>query len=83
MSVARDELSCQEFVELVTDYLEDALPAELRDRVEAHLQVCDGCTLYLGQIRVTVRALKLSAATTIDRQFRERMLHNFRNPPHG
>lgn len=83
MSVARAELSCQEFVELVTDYLEDALPAELRDRVEAHLQVCDGCTLYLGQIRVTVRALKLSAAPTIDPQFRERMLQNFRTRPHG
>jgi hypothetical protein len=42
-----------------------------------------GCTLYLGQIRVTARALKLSAAPTIDRQFRERMLQNFRTRPHG
>lgn len=83
MSVARDELNCQEFVELVTDYLEGALPAELRERVEAHLQVCDGCTLYLGQMRVTVRALKLNAATTIDQQFRERLLQHFRTRPHG
>ncbi|MBV9195699.1 MAG: zf-HC2 domain-containing protein, partial [Solirubrobacterales bacterium] len=33
----RDLLRCREFVELVTDYLEGALPAAQRDRFEAHL----------------------------------------------
>ena len=31
------ELTCQELVELVTDYLEGALPAAERARFEAHL----------------------------------------------
>jgi anti-sigma factor RsiW len=48
-------LSCQEFVELVTDYLEGALePGDLR-RFEAHLAECDGCTGYLEQLRATIR----------------------------
>ena len=32
-----EELSCQELVELVTDYLEGALPGELLARFERHV----------------------------------------------
>jgi anti-sigma factor RsiW len=48
------ELSCQELVELVTEYLEAALPAEDRERFDSHIAACDGCRTYLEQIRVTV-----------------------------
>jgi anti-sigma factor RsiW len=47
-------LSCQELVELVTDYLEDALPPEERARFEHHLERCNGCTNYVEQIRITI-----------------------------
>jgi anti-sigma factor RsiW len=49
-----DQLSCQELVELVTAYLDHALPAADRARFEAHIAGCDGCTGYLEQIRVTI-----------------------------
>lgn len=52
-----DDLPCREFVELVTDYLEEMLPPALSARFEAHLDICDGCRLYLGQMRLTIRAL--------------------------
>ena len=48
-------LACQEVVELVTDYLEDALPAADRRRLEAHLADCPHCTEYLAQMRETIR----------------------------
>jgi anti-sigma factor RsiW len=48
-------LTCAEFVELVTDYLEDALPPTERERFESHLSRCTGCTNYLDQIRQTIR----------------------------
>jgi anti-sigma factor RsiW len=48
-------IPCQEVVELVTDYLEGALPASGRRRFEAHLADCPHCTEYLAQIRETVR----------------------------
>ena len=51
-----EELSCQELVELVTDYLEDALPEDLRARFEQHIAHCTGCQTYLEQMRATIRA---------------------------
>ena len=50
-----EAFSCQELVELVTDYLEGALStADLR-RFEEHIAGCDGCTEYLAQFRRTVQ----------------------------
>jgi anti-sigma factor RsiW len=48
---------CQEFVELVTDYLEDRLPAADRARFEAHLAECDGCEGYLEDMRGVIAAM--------------------------
>ena len=47
-------LSCQELVELVTDYFEDALPTPERARFDAHIAGCDHCTAYLEQMRTTI-----------------------------
>ena len=49
------ELTCQELVELVTDYLEDALPADTRRRFDEHLAGCPFCQVYLEQMRQTIR----------------------------
>jgi len=47
-------LVCQQVVELVTDYLEDALSAAGRRRFEEHLAGCPHCTEYLAQMRETI-----------------------------
>jgi anti-sigma factor RsiW len=49
-----EELSCQELVELVTDYLEGALPPEDHARFEEHAATCRGCKAYLIQMRATI-----------------------------
>jgi anti-sigma factor RsiW len=54
MTETVNEISCQELVELVTDYLEGALPSVERARFEAHIVPCDGCRNYLEQIRKTI-----------------------------
>jgi anti-sigma factor RsiW len=56
------DLTCRELVELVTDYLEDALPAGERERFEAHLAECEGCDAYVEQIRATIRLAGRAAA---------------------
>ena len=38
-----DALTCPELTELVTDYLEESLPAPQRKRFEAHLRDCESC----------------------------------------
>jgi anti-sigma factor RsiW len=48
-------LVCQQVVELVTDYLEDALSPTDRRRFEEHLVGCPHCTEYLAQMRETIR----------------------------
>jgi len=50
----RDDLVCQQVVELVSDYLEGALPRAERRRFERHLRACPNCTAYLEQMRVTI-----------------------------
>ncbi len=51
------DITCREFVEIATDYLEGALPEEKLQLVEEHLILCDPCIVYLDQIRATVDAL--------------------------
>jgi len=54
MSGIHGELTCRELVELVTDYLEEALPPAERAIFESHIDGCDACAIYLDQIRATV-----------------------------
>ena len=49
------ELACQEVVEFVTAYLEDALDPADRARFEERLIPCDGCKNYVEQMRTTIR----------------------------
>ena len=49
-----EDLPCAVFVEMITDYLDGAIPADLRARVEAHLAICPGCSSVLEQIRQVV-----------------------------
>jgi anti-sigma factor RsiW len=50
-------LACQELVELVTDYLEGALPPDRTREVHEHLRECADCLRYLGQVQLTSRLL--------------------------
>jgi predicted anti-sigma-YlaC factor YlaD len=55
MGATQEPMTCQQLVELVTDYFEGALTPAERDRFDAHLQVCPGCEDYLEQMRITMR----------------------------
>ena len=49
-----DEFTCQEMIEVVTNYLDDALPSDDRERFERHLSYCAGCSTYVEQMRETI-----------------------------
>jgi hypothetical protein len=55
-------LSCQELVDLVTEYFENALAAEQRAHLEQHLVLCQGCRTYVRQYEVLLEALALLAS---------------------
>ncbi len=77
-SAARGELTCQELVELVTDYLEGTLSASERVRFEAHLRDCDGCTAYLAQMRMTIQVVGRLSQDSIPRDAQEVLLRAFK-----
>ncbi len=57
MLLRRSPLVCQKVVELVTDYLEDAMPPHERARFESHIADCPNCRRYLAQMRTTLAVL--------------------------
>lgn len=77
------DLTCQEFVELVTDYLEGSLPPTERTRFEEHIADCDYCTLYLEQMQQTIRALGHLSEETITPSARDLLLAEFRSWKRG
>lgn len=50
----REEIVCQQWVELVTDYLDGTLPPALQEAADRHLADCPHCTEYLQQMRRTI-----------------------------
>jgi hypothetical protein len=74
-----EDLTCQELVELVTDYLEGTLPLEDRERFEQHVVLCDGCAYYLDQMRTTIALTGSLTEESITPEAQERLLHVFRD----
>ena len=79
MTEITEQLSCQELVELVTEYLDDALPAADRARFEAHIGGCDGCTGYVEQISVTIALTGRLVPEQLDPAAGEVLLDAFRD----
>ena len=78
MSVDVEQLSCQELVELVTDYLEGALSAEDGARFEDHISRCGGCTTYVEQIRQTIAATGHITPEALSPEVERELLEAFR-----
>jgi anti-sigma factor RsiW len=77
--MSADDLSCRELVELVTDYLEGALPPRERRRFERHLEECEWCGNYVDQIRTTIRLAARTQADPSELPGIERLLDAFRD----
>jgi anti-sigma factor RsiW len=74
-------VNCDEFVELVTAYLDGTLDPETERRFTEHLAECEGCDRYLDQIRQTVRGLASLPSQSLPAQARDRLLAAFRDWP--
>ena len=72
-------LTCRELVELVTDYLEGALPPEEQARFEEHITGCRPCTTYLGQMREMLRLLGHLTEESVSPDARDILLQAFRD----
>ncbi|HEU5309764.1 MAG TPA: zf-HC2 domain-containing protein [Acidimicrobiia bacterium] len=81
MTPPADDFPCDRFVELVTEYLDDALPTDERRRLEEHLDVCGGCGSVLEQFRTVIRTtgvLGEDDVASIEADRREQIMTTFR-----
>ncbi len=76
--MAPDALTCPKLAELVTDYLEESLPAPQRKRFEAHLRDCENCEDDLEQMRATLKALGSLPEESLTPVVKLRLLRAFR-----
>lgn len=55
-------LSCQEFADFLSEYVEGEIERGVRGRFESHLEECPDCVAYLANFRETVRLGRASVA---------------------
>jgi anti-sigma factor RsiW len=72
-------MDCIELVELVTDYLEGALPEADRRRFDLHLTECPYCVDYLAQMRATLNAIGWIPPESISPIAKARLSETFSN----
>jgi anti-sigma factor RsiW len=72
-------MDCNQFVELVTAYLDGSLDVETRSRFDTHVLECDGCDNYLQQFRTTVATLGKVDDAHLNPAFRDRLMTAFRD----
>jgi anti-sigma factor RsiW len=70
-------MTCEEFVELVTAYLEGTLPVDQRAAFDEHLAMCPGCDRYLHQFRQTIEVLGELPEESLSSPAREHLLDAF------
>jgi anti-sigma factor RsiW len=78
-SEALQPLTCQDLVELVTDYLEGALSDLDHARFEEHIELCPMCQVHLEQLRVTIRELGQLRERDIDSDILVELQARFRD----
>jgi hypothetical protein len=76
-------ISCQEVVELVTDYVEQALPPDEASVFEQHLNFCDGCVLYVEQVRTTIDVVGELRAEDVPESTKAQLMTAFRDWKRG
>ena len=79
MSQTVKPISCQEVVELVTDYLEGAMSPDDVARFEHHLSLCEGCVFYVEQIRMTIAAVGRMGDEDVPPEVRDDLVAAFRD----
>ena len=59
------EIACASGVDLLMDYLEGVLSADLRAAVDAHVAGCPRCVAFIKSYRETPRILREATATAL------------------
>ena len=72
------QIACRDLLELISGYLDDALPSDVHAAVEAHLSSCDGCTMVLEEFRTAIAMTGALAEEQVTPAQRDTLLAAFR-----
>ena len=64
---------CKGVVALLSDYLDNRLPDNVRHDLEQHLSGCSDCTAFMGTFRSTVTLLKSLSDDDLPEELRVRL----------
>jgi anti-sigma factor (TIGR02949 family) len=78
MTGSTDHITCQEVVEVVTDYLDGGMAPDELDLLEQHLNFCEGCVWHVDQVRKTIATVGRIGEEELPATTRERLLEAFR-----
>lgn len=63
MILEKEHITCEDFEDLLDDYVDNALPISLRARLDVHLEDCAQCQETLEGYRLTIALAKDFAST--------------------
>lgn len=67
-------LTCKEFLQELTDYLDSTVDAELRRKLEAHINECPNCFVILDTTQRTIKVYKGMQAQEIPEEVHIRLM---------
>jgi anti-sigma factor RsiW len=72
------DIHCNEVVELVTAYLDGVLDEATRVAFEAHLELCEGCDVYVEQVRLAIATIGRITSETLPDEACQALVAAFR-----
>ena len=67
-------LTCKEFLAELSDFLDEKTKAEIRGKLERHLQECPNCWVVCDTTRKTIQVFKGMQACTIPEDVHSRLM---------
>jgi anti-sigma factor RsiW len=67
-------LTCKQFFEELTDYLDDKLDVQLRAKLEQHLSDCPNCWVICDTTKKTIKVYKGMEPCTIPPEIHTRLM---------
>jgi anti-sigma factor RsiW len=68
------DLACKQGVELLMDYLEGELAADVVARIDAHVASCARCRAFVASYRATPEILRRATRTTLPAELSRSLL---------
>jgi anti-sigma factor RsiW len=71
---AKRKITCQNFLDEMSDYIDGSLGDELRVSIEAHLAKCPNCWVVFDETRKTVAIFQSMECLPLPKQVHDRLL---------